>query len=882
MKSERWRQIANLYHATIAHGAEERSAFLDEACDGDEELRKEVERLVKSHEQSGDFIESPIFEAAPELLINDTAGALIGQLIGHYRIESLLGVGGMGEVYLARDEHLGRKVALKFLPDRFTADETHLNRFKREARTASALNHPNILTVYEIGAEGSRHFIATEFIEGMTLRSAMARGRLNLPETLDIALQIGSALVAAHKSGILHRDIKPENIMLRHDAYVKVLDFGIAKLIEQQPLNPAEALAMTLTEKGMLLGTTHYMSPEQARGQPLDARTDIWSFGVVLYEMLAGIPPFKCDTPSDCIAAVLKTEPPPLALKAPEVPPGLEQIVQKALCKDREERYQSVDEMLTGLRDVKEGLETGQKLAASVSPVREMQTTSSAEYIVNEFKRHKAGLVMALLLLIVVAAGLVFYSYSARGDSLAVLPFAYIGADTGSAADTNKEYLSDGLTEALINSLSRVPKLKVISRSSTSRYKGKEIDPKTVGQELGVRTIVTGRIMQRRDDLSISAELVNAPENRHIWGEQLERKLANFLAVPRDIAKEISDHLRVRLTGEDERRVAKRPTENAEAYQLYLQGRYFWAKRDEANLKKSIEQYEQAIAKDPNFALAYSALANSYHAIADYSSSISSREWMLRSKAATMKALELDDSIAEVHVNLANVNEQEGNFAGAENEYRRAIELNPSYATAHQWYSTLLSVVGRQDEALREARRAAELDPLSPVMKAGIAIRYFEARQYDKAIEAIREVIAMDKNFAQAHVMLGENYIEKGMYEEAITEFETWWTLSEEKSPNEAAQKAAALKNAYRKNGAQGYWQKELDMALEEIKHKHVEPQILSAAYARLGDKDHAFEWLEKAYQAREDMTTVPLDPAYDGIRSDPRFADLLRRIGFK
>jgi len=485
-----------------------------------------------------------------------------------------------------------------------------------------------------------------------------------------------------------------------------------------------------------------------------------------------------------------------------------------------------------------------------------------------------------LLLTIVVAGGLVFYSYSARGDSLAVLPFAYVSADAGSAADTSREYLSDGLTEALIYSLSHVPKLKVISRSSTSRYKGKEIDPKTVGQELGVRTIVTGRIMQRGDNLSISAELVNAPENRHIWGEQLERKLSTFLAVPRDIAKEISDHLRVRLTGEDERRVAKRPTENAEAYQLYLKGRYFWAKRDEPNLRKSIEYYEQAIAKDAEFALAYSGLANSYHAIADYSSSISSREWMLRSKAATMKALELDDSIAEVHVNLANVNEQEGNFAGAENEYRRAIELNPNYPTAHQWYSTLLSVLGRQDEALEEARRASELDPLSPVMKAGIAIRFFEARQYDKAIEAIREVIAMDKNFAQAHVMLAENYLEKGMFEEAIAEFENWWKLSEEKSPEEAAQRAAALRDAYRKGGPTGYWQKELDLALEENKQKHVEPQILSAAYARLGDKEHAFEWLEKAYEAREDMTQVPLDPAYDGIRSDPRFADLLRRIG--
>jgi serine/threonine protein kinase/cytochrome c-type biogenesis protein CcmH/NrfG len=879
MKPESWRRITDLYHETIARRPEERSSFLEQACNGDEELRTQVERLVRSHEQSGDFIDAPAFETAPELLMGEPAH-LVGQRIGHYRIESLLGRGGMGEVYLAHDEQLGRKVALKILPERLTADETQLNRFKREARTASALNHPNILTVHEIGVDGSRHFIATEFIEGETLRSAMARGRLNLRETLDIGVQVGSALAAAHKSGVLHRDIKPENIMLRPDAYIKVLDFGIAKLVEQKPAAAHVDLAMTLTEKGMLLGTTHYMSPEQARGQPVDARTDIWSFGVVLYEMIAGVPPFKGETPSDCIAALLKTEPAPLTLNAPDVPGRLEEIVQKALRKDRDERYQSVDEMLTDLRDVNERLETGEKLPAAAPPPRTMQTTSSAEYIVNEMKQHKRGVVMALLLIIVVAGGLAFYSFSARGDSLAVLPFAYVSAGAGSAGDPSSEYLSDGLTEALIYSLSRVPKLKVISRSSTSRYKGKEIDPKTVGRELGVRTIVTGRIMQRGDNLSISAELVSAPENRHIWGEQLERKLSTFLAVPRDIAKEISDHLRVRLTGEDERRVAKRPTENAQAYQLYLQGRYFWAKRDEANLKKSIEYYEQAIAKDLDFALAYSGLANSYHAIADYSSSISSREWKLRSKAATMKALELDDSIAEVHVNLANVNEQEGNFAGAENEYRRAIELNPNYPTAHQWYSTLLSLLGRQDEALGEARRASELDPLSPVMRAGIAIRFFEARQYDKAIEAIREVIAMDKNYAQAHVMLAENYLEKGMYEEAIAEFETWWKLSEEKSPGEAARRAAVLRDAYRTSGPKGYWQKELELALEETKQKHVEPQILSAAYARLGDKENAFEWLEKAYEAREDMTQVPLDPAYDGIRSDSRFADLLRRIG--
>jgi serine/threonine protein kinase/tetratricopeptide (TPR) repeat protein len=869
MTPESWGRITELYHLTIAHGPEERASFLDEACHGDEELRKQVERLVKSHEQSGDFIDSPVFEAAPELLIDERAGALIGQLIGHYRVEALLGAGGMGEVYLARDEQLGRKVALKLLPDRFTADETQLNRFKREARTASALNHPNILTVHEIGADGSRHFIATEFIEGKTLRSAMARGKLNLAEALDIAVQIGSALAAAHKSGVLHRDIKPENIMLRPDAYVKVLDFGIAKLVEQQPPAPrADTLAMTLTEKGMLLGTTSYMSPEQARGQPLDARTDIWSFGVVLYEMLAGVPPFKGETPSDCIAALLKTEPPPLTLKELEVPRRLEQIVQKALRKNKEERYQSIDEMLAELRGIKEELD-------EVTHPR-----SSAEYIVNKVKRHKTGALITLLLLITAAAGTIFYSYSAKGDSLAVMPFAYVSPDPPSATETSREYLSDGLTDSLINSLSRVPKLKVIARTSTFRYKGKEIDPRVVAQELGVRTILSGRMVQRGDDLSISFELVDARDNRHLAGAQLERKLASLLTVQGDIVKEIFDNLRVRLTGEDQRRVTKRPTESPEAYQLYLQGRYFWSKRGEENLKKSIQYYEHAIAKDPRFALAYTGLADSYTVLPNYGSSISNLEWRLKKKAATKKALELDDSIAEVHLNSATLNGSEGDFAGAENEFRRSIELNPNYATAHQWYAALLSDLGRHEQAIAEAERARELDPFSVVIRAMLGTRLRYARQYDKAIKQARQAIAMDKRLSIGHAILAEVYIEKGMYEEAIAEYKTGWTLSEEKSPEEAAQRAAAFTDAYRKKGAQGYWEKQLELTMEDMKQEQVNPQIVASIYARLNDKEHAFQWLEKAYEEREDIAYINVDPAFDGLRSEPRWTDLMRRIG--
>src|SRR5437773_3893661 len=390
MEPRRWGRITDIYHATIARPPEERASFLGEECHGDESLRKQVEAMVKSHERSGDFIESPAFEVAPELLIDEPTGDLIGQSIGHYWIESLLGMGGMGEVYLARDERLGRKVALKLLPEHLTADETQLSRFKSEARAASALNHPNILTVYEIGAEGNRQFIATEFIEGMTLRTSLACGRMNLHAALEIAVQVASALAAAHETGVVHRDIKPENIMLRPDGYAKVLDFGIAKLTEQRPASDHYEVGTTAvlqTRPGLVLGTGRYMSPEQTRGQKVDARSDIWSLGVVLYEVVGGIPPFPGETPSDCIASILTTEPPPLSGVLSDVPLKLESILQKALRKNSDERYQTINEMLADLHILKRELEADSPLS---------QVKARAESVVSKINRHKRGLLLTL------------------------------------------------------------------------------------------------------------------------------------------------------------------------------------------------------------------------------------------------------------------------------------------------------------------------------------------------------------------------------------------------------------------------------------------------------------------------------------------------------
>src|SRR6266404_6090377 len=459
-------RITDLFDEAMTRGAKERTAFLEEACEGDRDLRQQAERLVKSHEKSGDFLESSAFVVAPELLTDDRGGASVGELIGHYRIESLIGIGGMGEVYLARDERLGRKAALKLLPDSLTTDERQLSRFKNEARSASALNHPNILTVYEIGTEGNQQFIATEFIEGITLRASLACGRMNPHAALDIAVQVASALAAAHEAGVVHRDIKPENIMLRPDGYVKVLDFGIAKLTEQRPTSDdhtVETTAVLQTRQGFVLGTAHYMSPEQARGQKVDARSDIWSLGVVIYEMIAGIPPFRGETPSDCIASILTTEPPPLSGVLPDVSLKLESILQKALRKNSDERYQTIKEMLAGLRNLKGELET-----EGSSP----QTKARAESIVSKIKRHKRGVLLTLAAATLLAAAAVAYSFFfvapaplTNEKSIAVLPFENRSEDKANA------YFAEGIQDEILTRLSKIADLKVISRMSTQRYK---------------------------------------------------------------------------------------------------------------------------------------------------------------------------------------------------------------------------------------------------------------------------------------------------------------------------------------------------------------------------------------------------------------------------
>ena len=606
MKAERWKQVNDLFQSAVERAPEERGAFLDEACHDDDGLRREVESLLTSHKQAENFIELPAFEVAPELVTNDRAGALAGKVIGHYRIESLIGVGGMGEVYLARDERLGRKAALKLLPENLTTDEAQLSRFKNEARSASALNHPNILTVYEIGAEGNRQFIAMEFIEGITLRASLARGRIALHSALEIAVQVASALAAAHKAGVVHRDIKPENIMLRPDGYAKVLDFGIAKLTEQRPASDhrtTKTTAALQTRQGLVLGTAHYMSPEQARGQKVDARSDIWSLGVVLYEMVAGSPPFHGETPSDCIASILTKELSPLSGVLPDVPLKLEFILRKALRKNSDERYQTIKEMLADLRILKAELEADSSLP---------HTKARAESIIGKIKRHKVGMFLTLATTALLAAAAVAYSFlfvtpapRLNEKSIAVLPFENLSEEKSNA------YFADGIQDEILTRLSKIADLKVISRTSTQRYKKKSQKLSEIANQLGVANLLEGSVQKTNDQVRVNVQLIRAANDSHLWAETFDRRLTDIFSVETEVAKAIADQLRAKLTGQEQEVIAARPTDNPEAYDAYLRGLAYTLKTGSspANTLGAQKYLKEAVRLDPKFALAWALLS---------------------------------------------------------------------------------------------------------------------------------------------------------------------------------------------------------------------------------------------------------------------------------
>src|SRR3989454_1304376 len=631
--SENWEQVKELFEAALKREPVERVAFLDGACGGQDALRREVESLLKSYEQAGSFMDAPAVEAAAESLLGEQVKLSPSQQIGHYQIVNLIGEGGMGEVYLAEDVLLGRKVALKLLPAEFTKDLPRLRRFQQEARAASALNHPNIITIHEIGEVDGLNFIVTEFIAGETLRQRMATARLNLATVLDVATQTAGALAAAHAAGIVHRDLKPENIMVRPDGLIKVLDFGLAKLTEPRTSDvesEAPTVARVDTKMGAVMGTAQYMSPEQARGLKVDARTDIFSLGVVLYEMLAGRAPFTGETTADIISMLLQKEPQPLSALAPDTPAELQSIISKALRKDKNERYQTVKDLLIDLTTLKQELEFAAKLERSAPPdskdaaarnsaqapnaaMENAQTqattaraTSSAEYIASRIKQHRLVIAAGLAVLLLAVIGFSYWFYAHRAsnlaqiESIAVLPFV------NASGNAEVEYLSDGMTDMLITSLSQLPKLSVKARSSVFRYKNKEASPQQVGKELNVQAVLTGRLVQRGNDLTLHIELVDVKTETALWSGDYNRSMTNLVALQGEIARDVSEKLRLRLTSTEKQRLDKRGTENAEAYRAYLKGIFYWNKGLVPGYEKSHEYFQQAIDLDPTYALAYS------------------------------------------------------------------------------------------------------------------------------------------------------------------------------------------------------------------------------------------------------------------------------------
>jgi serine/threonine protein kinase/TolB-like protein/Tfp pilus assembly protein PilF len=859
---------------------------------------------------------------------------MIGQTISHYRILGKIGAGGMGEVYLAEDDRLGRKLALKVLPEQFTQDPDRVRRFEQEARAASALNHPNIITIYEIGkisAEtGDLHFIATEFIEGETLRRRMLDRRLDLAESLEIAIQCLNALQTAHNAGIIHRDIKPENIMLRPDGYIKILDFGLAKLTEQTPQDTdgleAPARSVFETQPGVVMGTIDYMSPEQARGQRVDGRTDIFSFGVVLYEMVSGRRPFMGSTTSDLIAALLISEPKRLSQHLPNVPAELEQIVARMLVKDRDARYQTAQEVLNDLKRVKSRVESlgeprieltsesGETLPleaptigfdasssvraenaptatlyeTNVVPQSELKTPPHVSYETNVIQAAAAPVTQtatiqvqkskprrlllpalaALAILLAVGLGAVyFFQRAAKIDSIAVLPF------TVASGDADAEYLSEGIAEAIINTLSQLPELSVSSRNSVIRYKGREADARDIGRELEVKAALLGKIRRVGTGLTINAELVDTRNGRQIWGENFNLKTSDLLAVQDGITRSITNKLQLRL-GDAKTTTASAGTKDSEAYDLYLKGRYFWNQGTPDAMAKADEYFEAAATKDPTYALAAAGCAACHAAGSDGGTPQGS---MTKAKKVAMIALKADDTIVDAHLTLAQVNlRYDWNFADAEREFKRAIELNPKHATARQRYAEFLALMGRRDEAMNELTQARRLDPRSVPINAAFGTLSYYSRDYKDAIGHLRQTLEIDKDFAPARSTLGLAYEQQGNTQDAVLEF-----LRAKIAMREDSEKTSALKKAYAERGREAFWREYLSQLTGEAKERYVPQTAIAAAHVRLGEHNEAFDALEKAVAEKDGgLVELKVEPLFEPLRPNSKFTELLRRVG--
>jgi serine/threonine-protein kinase len=886
MTPERWQQVKQIFQSAIERPPSERDGFISEACADDPKLRSEVDSLISSHDQAGDSIEAMAAQAATEMLGDDQAGSIVGKQIGRYQVLSGIGRGGMGEVFLAQDTSLGRKVALKLLRRDFTRNEERLRRFRQEARAASALNHPNILTIHEIGQEDSLHFMATEYVEGETLRQHIGRARMPLGQTLDVAVQVASALAAAHQAGIIHRDVKPENIMLRTDGYVKVLDFGLAKLAQPKTVETAApTLPKVETEPGVIMGTVSYMSPEQARGLAVDARTDIWSLGVMIYEMAAGRQPFEGETSSDVMSLILQKEPPPLAYSSPEVPGELERIVTKALRKDKEERYQTIKDLLIDLRNLRRELELSAEMERSAPPTgRAMSSGQSAAATAAaswERKRRLRALrrLLAISTLAALVAGLIYLlllrasptTTSPNIRSVAVLPLENL------SGDSSQDYFADGMTDEMIANLGKIGALRVTSRTSVMQYKGVKKPLPEIARALNVEGVIEGSVMRVGQRVRITAQLIEAKADRQLWSESYERDARDILALQDEVARAIAEAVKVKLAPQERMRLSSVRSVDPEAQEAYFKGRYHASKRNEEGLRTAITYYQEAIAKDKLYPLPHIGLADAYQALGTFMvGALPPTESFPKVEAAAREALNLDETLAEGHTFLAVMQLYRWEWREAEQGFKRSLELNPSYALAHSWYAQYLASQARFDEARAEAMRARELDPLSPYIIQNVAFIAYYARQYDETIEYSRQALELDPNYVWARWRRGTAYVMQSRFEEAIEEGERAAALSHRSPPA-----LSFLGMAYGRAGRRGEAQQVLKELVELSNRTYVNPFSFFSIHIALGQNDQALKRLEEAVQGHlSGMIFIRVNPELDPIRSDPRFKELVRSMG--
>jgi len=844
--SAQWQLVKELFEAALDRPQSERSAFIANACHGDDEVQCEVESLLLAHERDSGFMNEPL----GTLLPTDKPILAAGQRFGHYEQISLLGQGGMGQVYVAVDTRLGRKVALKLLPSPLTVDPAYVQRLEQEARAASALNHPNIITIHDIGEIDSIQFMATEFVEGETLRERMSHTRMTVAELIDVACQIASALQAAHSLGIVHRDVKPENIMIRHDGVVKVLDFGLAKLTQQHlPSLETESLSKLQTHAGLIVGTVAYMAPEQARGHEVDSRTDVWSLGVVLYEMIAGSTPFNGDTTNDILTAIREHDPPPL--HQPAAPKELARIVSKALRKNPAERYETAGEMAIDLKNLKEGLTN---------------------------KRHKS-LAVAVVISLLLFLGAIAYVALNRNQpnavasittrSIAVLPFTPVDAAH------RDEIFETGMADVLIQRLSSMQGFTVRSLSATREYRNSAQDPVAAGKEQQVDYVIATSYQLEDGRIRIAANVVNIATGKVEQTYNFEKKSADVFRMQDAISSEIGTRLQRQFAAGASQRTAKRGTSNPEAYRLYLQGMYLANNRNLKDAQKAVDILEQAVSLDPGYAHAWAGLAYAHRTLSIYTTSFSTHETYQKSMAAINKALSLDQNLSEAHSALCeNKYLYEWDFAGAEVECKRALELDAGSSQAHEIYSRYLMGRGRLEEAIFEIETAIDLEPASRFNQRNYGRALFYARRYAEATTQLERVLQMDQSFVGTYKWLTSTLALQGNESRA---FDWFLKLLSYRQADEAT--VSVFKKAFQRSG----WRGVLSECLKRTDQIGGTLFDRACYNAQIGNKDEAFQLLEQIYQRRELwMAYLRVDPRLDSLRNDPRFIDLLRRVEVK